>query len=205
MIILGIKNLIKKNAPLSILFFFGLIYALSPGPQSVEDFSPIPNSLKSYEKGDVNQVPNLTAFYSDFNRQQITEFYTQEYRSHFFWGRIIPSISLNYPPRAAYQYVRDLLQRSTFLEEYVYPLHGSIFINGYEPYVEKDIQGLPRNPKGEKIGKDGKFYNSKTTIRFYPNKWYFRLFAYLGIWILSILLFKLIVKIKDERIYEIKV
>ncbi len=189
----------KKNILLSILFFLGLIYVLSPGPNSIKDFPPIPDSLKSNEPGDTVQVPNIAAFFSEFDRDQITKFYIREYQNQFFLGMFLPPIKLNYPPRAAYQYVRDLLQRSTFLEEYVYPLHGSIFVNGYEPHVENDILGLPHKPLGDRIGINGKYYRSKTTIRFYPNYWYCRLLVYLVIWICTFLLYKLIKKITSEK------
>lgn len=170
-----------KKVILSIIFILGLVYILSPGPDSISDFSPIPNSLKSDEPGDTTQVPNVAAYFSDFERRDITNFYRQELRDNYFFGKLLPPVSLNYPPRASWQYVRDL-QTSTFLEEYTYPLREPIFVNGYEPYVENEMRKGPHSFLGDRIHIDGKFFKSKTTIRLYPNSWYVRLLVYLGIW-----------------------
>ena len=177
-----------KKIILAIVFILGLLYVLSPGPGSVTDFSPIPDSLKSNEPGDTTQVPNISAYFSNFNRQQITQYYQDQYRSKHLFG-FIPPVSLNYPPKAAYTYIRDL-QMSTFLEEYVYPLRGSVFVNGYEPYVEDEIKGRGHSYFGDRIHINGDYYWSKATIRFYPAGTIVRLLVYTGIWISSVLLIK---------------
>ncbi len=180
---------------LLIIFIIGLVYILAPGPSSIDDFPSIPNSLKSDEPGDTVQVPNVAAYFSDYDRSEITKFYKEAYQNSFFWGRFIPSTTLNYPPIAAYQYVRDLLQLSTFLEEYVYPLRGSIFVNGYEQYVMRQIQGLPPKTEGDLMQIKGQFFKSKTTLRYYPTAWYVSLVIYIGIWMTSLILFNLFRKV----------
>jgi len=171
------------------IFMVGLVYMLTPGSSSIDQFAPIPNSLKSDEPGDTVQAPNIAAYFSDFDRKSITNFYRNEYRKQFWFGKFIPPISLNHPPRAAYTYVRDL-QMSTFLEEYVYPLHGSLFVNGYEPTVEAHILNL-KPSAGDIIHIKDQYFKSKATIRFYPNEWWISLLVYVSIWIAAVSLFRL--------------
>ena len=175
---------------LGIIFIMGLIYVMLPGPTKIEDFPPIPDSLKSDEPGDTVQNPNIAAYFSQFDRKAITEYYRWAYRKQFLIGQLIPPVSLNYPPRDSWQYVK-MYQKSTFLEEYVYPLHGSIFVNGHEPYVEKELSKLPHDPLGDRMQIKDKFFRSKTTIRYYPNSWYARLLVYLGIWVSALAIYKL--------------
>lgn len=165
-----------------IIFILGLIYVIPPGPAKIEDFPAIPDSLKSDEPGDTIQDPNIAAYFSNFDRREITEYYRNAYRKQFLFGQLFPPVSLNYPTRDSWQYVREY-QRSTFLEEYVYPLHGSIFVNGHEIYVEKELLKLPHDPLGDRMQIKDKFFRSKTTIRFYPNSWNTRLLVYLGVWL----------------------
>ena len=181
------------------LFLLGLVYILVPGPSSIEDFPPIPNSLKSDEPGDTVQVPNVAAYFSDYDRPQITKFYKEAYQKSFLFGGFIPPVTLNYPPIAAYQYVRDLLQLSTFLEEYVYPLKGSVFINGYEQSVWRHIKGLPPKENGDFMQIKGQFFNSKTTIRYYPAMWHVSLIVYVGTWISAVVFFRLLRKTLREK------
>lgn len=163
-----------------IIFLLGLVYILAPGPTKIEDFSPIPNSLKSDEPGDTYQNPNIAAYFSDFDRNAITNFYRDGYKNKFIWG-IIPPISLNYPPETSKQYIRDQ-QSSTFLEEYIYPLRGSIFVNGYEPFVENEMHKNPHNFIADHLHIQNRYFASKTTIRFYPADGFDRLIVYMGIW-----------------------
>lgn len=174
-------NIFRKKTVL-VLFLLGLIYILVPDPKSIASFKPLPDSLKSNEPGDTVQVKDVAAYFSDFDRKGITNFYFKDYSNHFFWGKLIPPVKINYPPQAAYQYVRDL-QESTFLEEYVYPLRGSIFVNGVEPYVYSEIKGFKHSYFGDHIYIDGHYYVSKTTLRYYSSDWYVRLLVYVSIWL----------------------
>lgn len=179
-----------------IIFFLGLVYLLWPSPSSVEDFPAIPDSLRSDEPGDTVQVPNITAYFSQYDRNRITNFYKDYFtKANFF---IIPPISLNHPPEEAYQYVRDQ-QISTFLEEYVFPLRGSIFVNGYEPVVENQIRNMPSNFFGNMIHIKGNYYASKTTLRYHPVPVLWRVVVYIGIWVSVLGIYKLGKKIWRER------
>ncbi len=185
-----------KRAILIIVFVLGLIYILLPGPSSVFDFPPLPNSIKSDLDGDTWQNPNIAAYFSDFRREEITKFYKSFFSRSIFLGIPLPIISLNRPPEEAYKYVRDQ-QESTFLEEYVFPLRGSIFVNGYEPRVENDMRGRQESDDyiGHFVKYNDKLYVSKTTLRFYPNNVFARVTTYLGIWLALIWFYKVTIKL----------
>ena len=180
-----------KRAILIIVFVLGLIYILLPGPSSVFDFPPLPNSIKSDLDGDTWQNPNIAAYFSDFRREEITKFYKSFFSRSIFLGIPLPIISLNRPPEEAYKYVRDQ-QESTFLEEYVFPLRGSIFVNGYEPRVENDMRGRQESDDyiGHFVKYNDKLYVSKTTLRFYPSNIFARVITYLGIWLTLVWFYK---------------
>lgn len=176
---------------LLVVFIIGLVYILAPGPSSSNDFSPIPKSLKSDEPGDTYQVPNVAAYFSDLDRKGITDFYKGQFRKNFIFGWL-PPITLNYPPITAFQYVRDRLEQSTFLEEYVYPLRGSIFVNGYEPSVDREIKKNTKPISGGPMEVYGRYFKSKATIRYYPAPWHVSLLTYIGIWVASLYFAKLL-------------
>lgn len=188
-----------KKIILSLIFIIGLIYIVLPGPSSINDFLPIPNSLKSDEPGDTYQNPNIAAYFSQLNREGITNYYRNDLRNKFLLGRIIPPLSINRPPQEAHIYVKDL-QMSTFLEEYIYPLRSSIYVNGYEPHIEAQILNLPPS-EGDIIQIKGQYFKSKTTLRFYPSEWYVRLIVYIGIWLAFVSLWKLYKKASVEKVY----
>lgn len=193
------QSLLPLNKKLRIfflsLFFIGLVYVVLPQAESVDSFSLLPNSVKSDLDGDTWQNPNLVAYYSGFRRDYITKFYRENFTSQFLLGWIIPPISLNHPPEKAYQYIRDQ-QESTFLEEYTYPLRGSIFVNGYEPLVENTMNNKEKEGGfvGNHIWFKGQPYASKATLRYYPSPLSSRIAVYLGIWGAGILLGKLLMK-----------
>lgn len=182
---------------LIILFILGLVYVLIPGPGTVDQFPPLPNSVKSTEPGDTFQVPNLAAYFSDFDRQGITGYYRKEFARLHLFG-FIPPVVLNYPPKDAYQYVRDQ-QFSTFLEEYVYPLHESVYVTGYEPFVDGNIRHMQHSFIADHIHVDGRYFVSKTVLRLYPTFWFVRLIIYLGICISLVALFRVFKESLKEK------
>lgn len=172
-----------------IIFIFGLIYILAPGPDSIDDFPPLPDSVKSNEPGDTYQVSNIAAYFSDFGRKAVTEFYKNAYKDKHF-GFFLSPIILNYPPEFAKQSIRDE-QTSTFLKEFVYPLRGSLFVNGYEPFVGNEIKNRSHNFIGDHIHIDGRYFVSKTTIRYYPVNFFAQILVYFGIWVSCFYLIKI--------------
>lgn len=181
------------------LFLLGLIYILLPGPRSVNDFPPLLNSIKSDEIGDTSQVPNLAAYFSQFQRDSITKYYYQAFSNKFLFGKLIPPIVLNYPPQYAYTLVRDQLY-VTFLEEYLYPLKGSVFVAGYEPKIQDDLLHRKHTFLGDHIHVYNQFFVSKTTLRYYPASLPLRLIVYFAIWAVILSQFYLIKKIIKEKI-----
>lgn len=180
---------------LLIVFLIGLFYILLPGPSSIDDFPPLPNSVKSKLEGDTIQNPNIAAYFSDYQREDITRYYRDHFEKKLLFGLPFPIVSINRRPEESYQYVRDQ-QESTFLEEYVNPLRESIYINGYEPKVENDMfNKKDRSFEGDRIAYEGRLFNSKATLRFYPSSIWWRIFIYLGIWLAGLSLYRLTIKV----------
>lgn len=188
----------KSRLIIAIFFFLGLIYLFWPGPDTISDFPPIPDSLKSDEPGDTIQNPNIAAYFSQYDRAAITSFYRSWFQNANFI--FIPPVKLNHPPEEAHQFVRDQ-QTSTFLEEYVFPLRGSIFVNGYEPKIENEIHNRESNFFGNtlQVKGSGPYYASKTTLRYHPVPLKWRFIIYIGIWLSILGIYKLIKKIWRER------
>ena len=171
---------------------------LLPGPASIENFPGLPGSIKSDLPGDTIQNPNISAYYSQFTRDGITHYYKDVF-SKLLLGFSLPIISINHPPEAAYQYVRDQ-QRSTFLEEYVFPLRESIFVNGYETRVENYMKGRFEDDKyvGHYLRFGSNYYSSKTTLRFYSSNLIPRIFVYIEIWVALYCLYYLLKRVARE-------
>lgn len=183
------RNMALGRSLLILLFVLGLIYILLPGIPTVYEFPAIPNSVKSNLDGDTWQNVNIIAFFSDFRRAEITNFY-KSYFSRSLIGIPLPVVSLNRPPEEAYKYVRDQ-QESTFLEEYVFPLRESIFVNGYEPEIHNKMLGRKQEFIGNHILYNKEYYASKTTLRYYPSDVTSRLIIYIGIWLSGFWLYQL--------------
>ena len=165
----------KKRTWLVMSSLVLLVYLLVPGPFDISDFGYLPNSDKSIDPGDTVQIPNITAYYSFNNRDLVTKFFRQDY--HRLTMLPFSPIRLNYPPEYAYQTVKDQTQ-STFLEEYIYPLRDSLYVNGFEPYYD---DGTAKFPRAAQFGINGKHYNNKDTLRFYPSTILSRVIVWLGI------------------------
>lgn len=167
----------KKALKISFIFIslLFLAYMLLPGPNSIIDFPALPDSIKSNLEGDTIQVPNVSAYFSNNYRDFVTAYYYDSYRE----STKVPfePLRLNYPPEFAYTAIKDQTQ-STYLEEFVYPLRDSLFVNGLEP-VEKD--GTPRYVGGGRFEIDGRFVDTKVTLRFYPSSIPVRILVWFGI------------------------
>lgn len=171
----------KINLVFVIFALLLLSYLLLPGPTSIEDFPTLPNSSKSTLEGDTIQLPNVVAYFSNNYRDFATQLYYQGYKNQHLIP--FPPLRLNYPPEFAYIAIKDQTH-STYLEEMVYPLRGSLFVNGLEPF---DRNGQPRYEGAVKFDNEGVINNTKVTLRFYPAPVWARLTVWLGI-ILSIAL-----------------
>lgn len=190
----------KKKKTLIIIFIIGFIYVTLPTSESINQFPGLPGSAKSDYEGDTTQNPNIAAYFTDFKRAEMTTFYKNDFSKKLLFGIPLPVISLNHPPETAYKYIRDQ-QESTFIEEYIFPLRESIFVNGYEPSVENDMfKKRDRSFVGDHLFFQNTFYNSKVTLRFYPSPVVARVSTYLGIWLASWWLYKLFKQVQKEYI-----
>ncbi len=179
------------------IFLIGLIYLLYPNPKSITQIPPLPGSTKSNLEGDTIQNPNIAAYFSNYNRAFITNFYKSYFKKTIPPFLNLPLVSLNHPPEEAYKYVRDQ-QESTFLEEYSYPLRGTLYVNGYEPITANIISHATRSYYGDRVGYQQVYYLSKTTLRYYPTSVVARVLIYFGIWGLGYALARLFMMVIKE-------
>ncbi|BCX14807.1 MAG: hypothetical protein KatS3mg088_490 [Patescibacteria group bacterium] len=168
----------------SIIFLLYLIWPFEP--KRIDDFSALPQSTKSDLTGDTIEVPNVAAYFSNNYRNFVTKYYRNEfqYKTKFPF----PPLTLNHPPEYAFNYIKDQTQ-STYLEEYVYPLRGSLFVNGLEPFDEKTKK--PRYSAASHFSAGGMLYETKVTLRYYPTKIINRIGVWSGINLIVVFLWKL--------------
>lgn len=159
-----------------------LVYLILPGANSIDDFPALPNSSKSTLYGDTTEIPNVKAYFSNNYRSFVVNFY----KLSFISKNLFPfePIKLNYPPEFAFTAIKDQTQ-STFLEELVYPLRDSLFVNGMEPFGE---DGSPRYWGAENFDSEGQNYLTKTTLRYYPSSISVRILVWAGIMVSLVLL-----------------
>lgn len=156
----------------SILLF---IYIMWPQPQSISQFALLPQSEKSTLSGDTWQIPNVAGYFSNNYRDFVVPFYSKVYQdlSHLFFA----PIKINYPPEFAFIAIKKYTD-STYLEELVYPLKGSIYVNGFEPFYQN---GKPKFWGSTQFSQTGKPWYTKVTVRFYPSPIWARFIVWLGI------------------------
>src|SRR3989344_1358789 len=164
----------KKIFPIFSLLL--LIYMLWPGPGKISDFSALPNSDKSKLAGDnIAQVSNVAGYFSNNFREFVVPFYTDNYQDlgHFPF----PPLRLNHPPEYSWLTIKKHTD-STYLEELVYPLRDSLYINGFEPFYE---DSSPKFWGATKFEVEGHNWLTKVTIRYYPSNVFVRFLVWVGI------------------------
>lgn len=152
-----------------------LVYMIWPGPGKISDFKQLPASYKSQLPGDSYQVPNVAGYYSDNYRQFVVQFYLTNYWQKMFFP--FPPLRLNHPPEYSFVVIKKHTD-STYLEELVYPLRDSLYVNGFEPFYE---DSTPKFWGSSKFNEDGKSFFTKTTLRFYPSPIFTRIIVWFGI------------------------
>lgn len=150
---------------ISLLF---ICYLVLPSPQFPE---PIPDSPQSQEPGDTIDLTRKRAYFSNNDRLIITNHYYQQFQIPNF--SFIKPIRLNYPPEEADWHI-DPHTRSSYLEEYVFPLRESIFVNGYQPKDNED-----------QIAFEGTPYMTKVTVRYVQSNVMIRVVLGVGVIIIS--------------------
>ena len=150
-----------------------IVYSLLP---SLSFPTPPPDSTQSMEDADT-ETPLRRAYFTNYDRESIIKHYQDQFKVYVF-GMALPSMRLNYPPEDAQTIIRDQT-RSTFLEELVYPLRESLYINGFKPREAKD-----------EIWYKGVHYEQKITVRFVPSNMIVRLVVVSGILVSIVLIIK---------------
>ena len=163
-----------------------LVYLVWPyEPVSIYDFKKLPESVNSKLPGDTVQVKNLTAFFSNNYRDFVIPFYKKDYQNMVRLP--FSPLRLIHPPEYAFTYIKDQTQ-STYLEELTYPLRGSLFINGLEPFDEKTKEA--RFAGATRFDQDGGSYETKVILRYYPSSVIFRIITWIGLNLSVIILWK---------------
>lgn len=156
-----------------------------PGPSKISDFKALPNSDKSQLSGDTVQIPNVAAYFSDSYRSFVIPLYSSNY-----WQKTwlpFPPLRLNHPPEFSWTTIKKHTD-STYLEELVYPLRDSLYVNGLEPFYE---DGMPKFWGSTKFDVNDHKWYTKATLRFYPSAFLTRLVVWIGICLSVIFLYKL--------------
>lgn len=165
---------------------FLLIYMILPGPAKIADFKALPNSDKSTLAGDnIAQVPNVAGYFSDNYRKFVTDFYARNYQGKTWLP--FPPLRLNHPPEYSWNVIKKHTD-GTYLEEFVYPLRDSLYVNGFEPFYEDQT---PKYWGATKFGENGHSWETKVTLRFFPSTIFVRFLVWLGIVYSILLLYRL--------------
>lgn len=162
-----------------------LVYMLWPGPTKISDFAALPNSAKSTLSGDTVQIPNVSAYFSDNFREFVVPFYRENFQKLSILP--FPPITLNHPPEFSWMTIKKHTD-STYLEELVYPLRNSLYVNGFEPFYSDKT---PKFWGSTKFEEEGISTYTKTTLRFYPSNLLVRILVWLGIVTSLLFLFKI--------------
>lgn len=142
---------------ISSAYVAGLFYLFSPQP----NLPILDHSVLSNEEGDTWQNPDQRGYYTNLTRSEVLTNIQGKFNISLM-GKVLPSYRLNYRPEEAHQIVRDQL-KSNYLEEIIYPLHSSIFVNGWEPKL------APRREKSDLADDNlaiyGVPYDAKITLK----------------------------------------
>lgn len=166
----------------SILLF---IYMLWPGSNSISDFAPLPGSAKSTLSGDTIQIPNVSAYFSNNFRNFVIPFYFKNFQKNSHLP--FPPLRLNHPPEYSWVVIKKPTD-TTYLEEFVYPLRNSLYVNGFETFRS---DGTPVFWSAPKLDEAGKYWPTKVTLRLYTSNILVRAIVWLGIVVSISAIFKL--------------
>lgn len=162
-----------------------LIYMLWPGPSNVADFQPLPSSYKSRLEGDTIQIPNVSAYFSNNYRSFVIPFYRQNYLTDMHFP--FPPLTLNHPPEYSWVVIKKHTD-TTYLEELVYPLRDSLYVNGMEPF---NPDKTPKYWGAIPFDEGDHMWDTKVTLRFYNSSYWARILVWLGISASIALLYRL--------------
>lgn len=161
-----------------------LIYMIWPGPSKISDFAALPDSDKSTLEGDTIQIPNVSAYFSDKYREFVVPFYRENYRKNSYF--LFPPLAINHPPEYAWIAIKKHTD-ATYIEELVYPLRDSLYVNGFEPFYP---DGSDKFWGSAKFEENGQLWFTKTTLRFYSSNIFIRFMVWLGIVVSILFIYK---------------
>ncbi len=180
-----------KHFIIGLIYIIGVVYLVLPTPQTPD----LSSAVRSDEAGDTWQHPDQKGFYTDMTRAQVIREMQSKFVTKIF-NISIPSYRLNYRPEESFEYVRDQVP-SNYLEEIVYPMKDSLFVNGWEPKnapINRNID--PKYIPGNLFKEN--YYLSKVTLRPVSSPVYARLLIWTLIFPATYLVFKSLKKsLKD--------
>lgn len=141
-----------------IIYALGVLYLLPP----IKSLPNLSSGGISDEEGDTWQNPDQKGFYTNMTRSDVLN-EVQKNTTINILGFSLPNYRLNYRPEEAGELVRDQL-KSNYLEEIVYPLRSSIFVNGWEPKNSPFYAGKPDKEIPD-ISLHGIPYEAKVTLK----------------------------------------
>ncbi len=165
------------------------VYLSLPGPQLPPP--DLPESLKSTEPGDTVQIKNLSAYFTDKNRNEVIEYYQNYFSRSAFLNIPLPVVRLNHPPEYAKVIIIDTI-KTYYLEELVIPFKQSLFINGFD--WQKDVFTPEEGRKKNRIEVDGKIWQAKITLKWFSSNVFIRSGLFWMAWVLIWIIGKEIVR-----------
>lgn len=177
---------------IGIIYILGVIYLTLPTPATPD----VSNAVRSDEPGDTWQHPDQKGFYTNSNRATVIGEMQKKFAIKLD-GFTLPSYRLNYRPEEAFTFVRDQVS-SYYLEEIVYPMRSSLFVNGWEPIHSPRYAGVPIK-NIPMISFRGIPYISKITLRPVDSPVWARLLVWTLVFPASYIIFLSLKKsLKDE-------
>ncbi len=150
------------------------IYLILPMPK-LPPTESLPEAYKSDEPGDTWQLINVSAYYTNKERADAIPFY----QNYFSSSSSLPMIRLNHPPEYAKEVFIDTKQ-TYYLEELIYPMRQSLFINGYE--WENDVFTPVASRKQFILEAGGKVWKSKVSLKWFSSNLFTRLIVFWFSW-----------------------
>ena len=138
----------------------------------------------------VSRNNDVITYFTNNRRGFVTDFYKNEFLKLncsdlklFNLFCFIQPLKINHSTSLAPSFLAPK-QKSTYLEEYFYPLRDSIIVNGYEPY---DANGKAFDKSSQPLIYKNNTFFSQVTVRVYSSSVWSRILVYLLIWACGIL------------------
>lgn len=149
------------------------LYLIVPAPKLPP--SDLSEAFKSDEPGDTWQLKDVSAYYTNKERKDVISYY-QDYFSQI---SLFPIVRLNHPPEFGREVFIDTKQ-TYYLEELIFPMKQSLFINGYE--WENDVFTPVASRKQYILEADGKVWKSKVSLKWFSSHVFVRLVTFWSAW-----------------------